>query len=125
VVIAQQMPDPVAGATPIAYANWNQAYTVVNRKAVTMMQDPYSAGFCVLCRFEARVGGSRHLPECGTALAHPLTMARAPFEADESVAHLDAMERHRLRAGNIGIPAGGMGTKRSNNDAHTSAPPAD
>jgi HK97 family phage major capsid protein len=58
VVIANQMSDVAPGATPVAYGNWKQAYTVVNRKAVTMTQDPYSAGFCVLFRFEARVGGA-------------------------------------------------------------------
>jgi len=58
VVIANQMPDAVPGATPVAFANWNQLYMVVNRKAVTMQQDPYSAGFCVLFKFEARIGGA-------------------------------------------------------------------
>lgn len=58
VVIANQMPDVAAGATPVAFANWKQLYMVVNRKAVTMQQDPYSAGFCVLFKFEARIGGA-------------------------------------------------------------------
>jgi len=58
VIIAQQMPDVMPGAMPVAYGNWQEAYTVVNRKAVTMMQDPYSVGFCVLFRFEARIGGA-------------------------------------------------------------------
>jgi HK97 family phage major capsid protein len=58
VVIANQMPDAVPGATPVAFANWKQLYMVVNRKAVTMQQDPYSAGFCVLFKFEARIGGA-------------------------------------------------------------------
>ena len=58
IVINSQMPDPLPGATPVAYGNWNQAYTVVNRKAVTMQQDPYSAGFCILFKFESRVGGA-------------------------------------------------------------------
>jgi HK97 family phage major capsid protein len=62
VVIANQMPDVVAGATPVAYGNWQQAYMVVNRKAVTMQQDPYSAGFCVLFKFEARIGGAPICP---------------------------------------------------------------
>jgi HK97 family phage major capsid protein len=55
--LATQMPDPVPGATPVAFGNWNEAYMVVNRKAVTMQQDPYSAGFCTLFKFESRVGG--------------------------------------------------------------------
>jgi HK97 family phage major capsid protein len=56
--IATQMPDAIPGATPIAYGNWKQTYMIVNRKAVTMQQDPYSAGFCVLFKFESRIGGS-------------------------------------------------------------------
>jgi len=62
VVIANQMPDCVPGSTPIAYGNWRQAYTVVNRRGVTMMQDPYSGGFCILFRFDARVGGAVTCP---------------------------------------------------------------
>jgi HK97 family phage major capsid protein len=64
VVISNQMPDVVAGATPVAYANWKSLYMLVNRKSVTMQQDPYSAGFCVLFKFEARIGGS---PICTNA----------------------------------------------------------
>jgi len=64
VVISNQMPDVVAGSTPVAFANWKQLYMVVNRKSVTMQQDPYSAGFCVLFKFEARIGGS---PICTNA----------------------------------------------------------
>lgn len=56
--IVTQMPDVAPGATPVAYGNWNEAYVVVNRKAVTMQQDPYSAGFCVLFKFEGRIGGA-------------------------------------------------------------------
>ena len=64
VMISTQMPDPIVGATPIAYGNWTQAYTVVNRKAVTLQQDPFSAGFCVLAKFGVRVGGA---PTCVNA----------------------------------------------------------
>jgi HK97 family phage major capsid protein len=55
--LAQMMPDVAPGATPIAYGNWQLVYMVVNRKAVTMQQDPYSAGFCILYKFESRIGG--------------------------------------------------------------------
>lgn len=61
--IVTQMPDAVPGATPVAYGNWNQTYMVVNRKAVTMQQDPYSAGFCILFKFESRVGGAVICPQ--------------------------------------------------------------
>ena len=68
VIIAQLMPDVAPGATPIAYGNWNQAYMVVNRKGVTMTQDPFSAGFCVLFRFEARIGGTTICPNAARLL---------------------------------------------------------
>ncbi|WP_338830238.1 phage major capsid protein [Bradyrhizobium sp. 27S5] len=58
VKIATQMPDVAPGATPVAYGNWKSAYMIANRKAVTMQHDPYSAGFCSLFKFEARVGGA-------------------------------------------------------------------
>jgi HK97 family phage major capsid protein len=58
VQIVTQMPNVAAGSLPVAFGNWKEVYMVINRKAVTMMQDPYSAGFCVLFKFEARVGGA-------------------------------------------------------------------
>lgn len=57
VQIVSQMPDVGHGTTPIAFGNFKRAYIIVWRKAITMQVDPYSAGFCVLYRFEARVGG--------------------------------------------------------------------
>jgi len=68
IVIAQQMPDVVPGATPIAYGNWPEVYMVVNRKAVTMQQDPYSAGFCILYKFESRIGGGVICPNAARLL---------------------------------------------------------
>jgi HK97 family phage major capsid protein len=62
IVIASQMPDVAPGATPILFGNLRAAYTVVDRKAVTMQTDPYSAGYCVLYKFEARVGGACTCP---------------------------------------------------------------
>jgi HK97 family phage major capsid protein len=68
VTIASQMPDVAPGATPVAFGNWSQAYTVVNRKAITLLQDPYSAGFCILFKFEARVGGGITCPNAARLL---------------------------------------------------------
>ena len=62
VKIATQMPDVTPGATPVAFGNWKEVYMLVNRKAVTMQQDPYSAGFCVLFKFEAGIGGGITCP---------------------------------------------------------------
>jgi HK97 family phage major capsid protein len=54
IVIASQIPDVAPGATPIAFGNWKAAYTAVNRKAMTMLSDPYSAWFCRLFKCKAR-----------------------------------------------------------------------
>jgi len=66
--IVTQMPDVAPGATPVAFGNWSEVYMVVNRKAVTMQQDPYSAGFCILYKFEARVGGGIICPNAARLL---------------------------------------------------------
>jgi HK97 family phage major capsid protein len=58
--IVSQLPDVAPGATPILFGNLKAAYLVVLRKAVTMMVDPYSAGWCQLFKFEARVGALRY-----------------------------------------------------------------
>jgi HK97 family phage major capsid protein len=68
VQIVTQMPDVAPGATPVAYGNWNEVYMIVNRKAITMQQDPYSAGFCVLFKFEGRVGGAVICPNAARLL---------------------------------------------------------
>jgi len=35
-----------------------EAYTIVTRKLPTLQVDPFSAGFCRLYKFEARIGGA-------------------------------------------------------------------
>jgi len=57
VVIANQMPDVAPGSTPVAFGDWRAAYLLVNRRALTILPDPYSAGWCVLYRLFARFGG--------------------------------------------------------------------
>jgi HK97 family phage major capsid protein len=66
--IVTWMPDVAAGALAIAFGNWQQTYTIVTRKATTMTADPYSAGFCMLYRFEARVGGGVLCPNSARLL---------------------------------------------------------
>src|SRR5262245_48314548 len=66
--IVTQMPDVAPGTTPVAFGNWPIVYMVVNRKAVTMQQDPYSAGFCILYKFESRVGGGVVCPNAARLL---------------------------------------------------------
>jgi HK97 family phage major capsid protein len=66
--IVSQMPDCVLGSTPIAFGNWRRTYLIVWRKAVSMTVDPYSAGFCSLYKFEARVGGATVCPNAARLL---------------------------------------------------------
>jgi len=66
--IVTQMPDVAPGSTPVAFGNWPEVYMIVNRKAVTMQQDPYSAGFCILFKFEARIGGGVICPNAARLL---------------------------------------------------------
>jgi HK97 family phage major capsid protein len=61
-VIVSQFPDVLPGATPIGFGDWKAAYTIVNRRATTMVTDPFSAGFCTLYKFSARVGGATTCP---------------------------------------------------------------
>jgi HK97 family phage major capsid protein len=66
--ISTWMPDCLPGATPVAFANWPQTYTLVTRRAITWQQDPYSAGFCILQKFSARVGGAVTCPSAARLL---------------------------------------------------------
>jgi|GEM_PF-2201479 len=68
VQIVTQMPDPAPGTTPVAFGAWNEVYMIVNRKAVTLQVDPYSAGFCILHKWEARIGGGIICPSAARLL---------------------------------------------------------
>jgi HK97 family phage major capsid protein len=68
IMIASQMPDFAPGATPVAYGNWQKAYTVVERKQPTLQIDPYTAGWCRLFKFEARIGGACTCPNAARLL---------------------------------------------------------
>jgi HK97 family phage major capsid protein len=56
------MPNVGPSSTPIAFGDFSKAYTVLERKAPTMQIDPYTAGFCRIFKFEARVGGATTCP---------------------------------------------------------------
>jgi HK97 family phage major capsid protein len=56
--IVSQLPDVAPGSTPIMFGNLKAAYLIFWRKAITMVTDPYTAGWCTLFKFECRVGGS-------------------------------------------------------------------
>jgi HK97 family phage major capsid protein len=60
--IASQMPDCGPGSTPVLFGNLKSAYTVVDRQATTVLADPYSAGYCHLFKWEARLGGACTCP---------------------------------------------------------------
>lgn len=64
IIIANQMPDVMPGSTPILFGNLREAYVLVLRRGLTMQPDPYTGGFCMLWRFDARVGGG---PLCANA----------------------------------------------------------
>ena len=68
ILINTWMPDCVAGATPIAFGNWPATYTIVNRRGITMQLDPYSAGWCLLYKWSARIGGGVTCPNASRLL---------------------------------------------------------
>jgi len=57
VVEAEDMPDIVAGSTPIAFGDFGRGYLVVDRTGVRVLRDPYSAKPYVLFYTTKRVGG--------------------------------------------------------------------
>jgi HK97 family phage major capsid protein len=63
-----QMPDIAPGATPILFGDLKKTYILITRKAVTMMQDPFTMAYCILFRFDARVGGGVVCPAASKLL---------------------------------------------------------
>ena len=57
VVEAEDMPDIAAGATPIAFGDFQRGYLVVDGAGVQVLRDPYSAKPFVLFYTTKRVGG--------------------------------------------------------------------
>jgi len=53
----EDMPSVAANALPIAFGDWQQAYTIVDRAGVRILRDPYSAKPFVLFYTTKRVGG--------------------------------------------------------------------
>jgi len=56
-VEAEDMPDIAAGATPIAFGDFQRGYLVVDRAGMRVLRDPYSAKPYVLFYTTKRVGG--------------------------------------------------------------------
>lgn len=57
VVIAEDMPDIAADSHSIAFGNFREGYTIVDRAGISMLRDPYSAKPHVLFYTRKRVGG--------------------------------------------------------------------
>lgn len=55
--MAANMPVVAANAYPMALADWGEAYTIVDRKGITVLRDPYTAKPFVLFYTRRRVGG--------------------------------------------------------------------
>lgn len=54
----EEMPATEAGALPIALADWQRAYTIVDRPGIKMLRDPYTARPFVNFYSTKRVGGA-------------------------------------------------------------------
>lgn len=54
---AVDMPTIAANSLSIAFANWKQAYQIVDRKGITLLRDPYTGKPFVKFYFTKRVGG--------------------------------------------------------------------
>jgi HK97 family phage major capsid protein len=62
IIICTWMPDVYPGSTPVLFGNLRQTHTIVDRRAVTMDADRFTAGFCTLFKFDARLGGAITCP---------------------------------------------------------------
>jgi HK97 family phage major capsid protein len=54
---AANIPAIAAGATPIAFGDFRQAYTIVDRLGISTLRDPFTAKPFVLFYTRRRVGG--------------------------------------------------------------------
>jgi HK97 family phage major capsid protein len=63
--VVSQLPDCAPGSTPVMFGNLKAAYLLVTRRGLTMTTDPYTAGWCVIYKFDQRIGGA---PTCPNAM---------------------------------------------------------
>jgi len=66
--IVPMMPDVQAGATPIAFGDWSQAYMIVRRSPISFQTDPYSLGWCIQYKIETRISGTTVCPSAARLL---------------------------------------------------------
>jgi len=57
VVLAEDMPAVASGSTSLAFGNFEEAYTIVDRIGMRVLRDPYTAAPFVRFRCSKRVGG--------------------------------------------------------------------
>lgn len=65
---AEDMPTIAADALPLAFGDWRQAYTIVDKRGMTMLRDPYSNKPFVNFYATMRVGGKISNPEAAKVL---------------------------------------------------------
>lgn len=57
VVLAEDMPSVASGSYSVAFGNFEEGYTIVDRKGLQTLRDPYTAAPFVKFRCSKRVGG--------------------------------------------------------------------
>lgn len=57
IILAEDMPAPAASSLSIAFGNFAEGYTIVDRMGIRMLRDPYTAAPFVRFRCSKRVGG--------------------------------------------------------------------
>ena len=69
VVIAEDMPDPADGSISMLFGNFSEAYTVIDRVGVSVLQDPgYTQPGFIKWYIRKRVGGAMTNPEAVKAV---------------------------------------------------------
>src|SRR5262249_6322365 len=66
--IVTQFPDCLPGNCPVMFADLKQLYILVIRQNTTLQTDPYTAGYCTLFKFQARIGGGIGCPTAARLL---------------------------------------------------------
>jgi len=63
--ISTWMPNSITGGTPVFYGDLRELYTLLVRRALTMVRDDITAPWCVQYNWEMRVGGDVTCPAAG------------------------------------------------------------
>lgn len=68
IIATQWMPPVAPGNICVAVGDWRRVYSMVTRRAVTLLADPFSAGWCTLFKLWARAGGAVTCPNAARLL---------------------------------------------------------